>query len=636
MALPSIPGFALEAELGQGGMSVVYRARRLDDDRRVALKVLNEAIARQPDARARLLREAEATRRIDHPAAAAVLAVSPEDAERPYLVVELVEGETLRAFVERQGRVEPPELAALLVWRLADVLAHAHARGVIHRDLKPENVMITQEGELKLLDFGIAHVADAARLTLTGSLVGSPAHMAPEVIDGQRADAASDVFSLGTILFWLVTGALPFTAETASALFRRILAGDHPDPQELQPALGNGLRRVLEGMLATARAERLADGAAARDALAAELEAADVPRSAERLARYLVAPEAEAEAARDALARHLLAELDLAERQGNTARAIDRARRLRAIAPAHAERAQRTLQRRVTPRPRVSRATVAGAAAVGALVVAVVVRAASSGDGSGVEATGASASAVPGPPATPGAGNAPGSSAAPTVGAAPGASPVPSAGARPTSSPAPAPPAITAPAGAPSVDARPSDPDTVAVVTRPSPNPRPTQIPGAPPPASTRPNPSPSRSPSPFAARAPSASSSPAQSNPPVSLPAPARAAPEPTRAPEPPTPARRVALALRIGGSFADVRVDGLLAARNVYAHRLELEPGRHEITVEKPGFGRHAPVRVEVLADGRVLEVLREGAPRPITELGFLIPRAGDAAPLGWIPER
>src|SRR5262249_36040411 len=157
---------------------------------------------------------------------------------------------TLREFIEKHGKPVYPELGVLIVLELVRALKHAHERGVIHRDLKPENVMITKGGILKLMDFGLTQVMEGgSRLTATGTLLGSPAHMAPEVIDGKISDARADLFSMGTILFWLATGALPFAAPNPSALFKKILDGRYDDPQQTEPRIGNGLARIIRRAL---------------------------------------------------------------------------------------------------------------------------------------------------------------------------------------------------------------------------------------------------------------------------------------------------------------------------------------------------------------------------------------------------
>jgi serine/threonine-protein kinase len=248
--------YRLLEPLGSGGMSVVYRGVDTSLQREVAVKVLHPHLARQQDARARLAREARAVARLQHPNILEVFDFADPSAEDAFLVTELVRGETLKCFAERE-RVFPPELAALIIQQLARALGHAHEAGVIHRDLKPENVMVRDDGVLKLMDFGIARVLDPAeRMTVTGALVGSPAYMAPEVIDGEPATAESDVFSLGTLLYWLWTGTLPFAAPSTPATLKRILAGTYEDPRGVCPAISDGLVAVLNRCLAHDPAER--------------------------------------------------------------------------------------------------------------------------------------------------------------------------------------------------------------------------------------------------------------------------------------------------------------------------------------------------------------------------------------------
>jgi eukaryotic-like serine/threonine-protein kinase len=248
--------YRLLEPLGSGGMSVVYRGVDTSLQREVAVKVLHPHLARQQDARARLAREARAVARLQHPNILEVFDFADPSAEEAFLVTELVRGETLKSFAERE-RLFPPELAALIIQQLACALGHAHEAGVIHRDLKPENVMVRDDGVLKLMDFGIARVLDPGeRMTVTGALVGSPAYMAPEVIDGEPATAESDVFSLGTLLYWLWTGTLPFAAPSTPATLKRILAGTYEDPRGVCPAISDALVAILDRCLAHDPAER--------------------------------------------------------------------------------------------------------------------------------------------------------------------------------------------------------------------------------------------------------------------------------------------------------------------------------------------------------------------------------------------
>jgi serine/threonine-protein kinase len=264
--------YRLLEPLGSGGMSVVYRGVDTSLHREVAVKVLHPHLARQQEARARLAREARAVARLQHPNILEVFDFADPSAEEAFLVTELVRGETLKSFAERE-RLFPPELAALVIQQLARALGHAHEAGVIHRDLKPENVMVREDGVLKLMDFGIARVLDPGeRMTVTGALVGSPAYMAPEVIDGQPATAESDVFSLGTLLYWLWTGTLPFAAPSTPATLKRILAGTYEDPRGVCPAISDALVNILDTCLAHDPVDRYASAKELEQALSQALD----------------------------------------------------------------------------------------------------------------------------------------------------------------------------------------------------------------------------------------------------------------------------------------------------------------------------------------------------------------------------
>ena len=216
-------------------MAIVYRGRDTALDREVAVKLLHPHLAQAAESRARFSREARAVARLAHPSIVEIYDYAGDGAPEAYLVTEFIRGQTLRTFAQEIGFANPE--AGLLIGRaLADALAHAHSAGVIHRDLKPENVMV-QEGDrpaVKLTDFGIARIlASDERMTMTGALVGSPNHMAPEIVEGKEADERSDLFSLGTILYWLATGQLPFAASNPTATLRRAITGEFDDPRDL-------------------------------------------------------------------------------------------------------------------------------------------------------------------------------------------------------------------------------------------------------------------------------------------------------------------------------------------------------------------------------------------------------------------
>jgi serine/threonine-protein kinase len=199
----------MEGLLAGGGMGEVWAARDLLLDRAVAVKVLGRAFAGDGRAAERLRREARAAGRLDHPAIARVLDLG-EDGGRHYLVMELLEGESLAERIARAGPMDPAE-AARVVAAVAGALEAAHRAGVVHRDVKPGNLFLTSDGEVKVLDFGIASAAGDSTLT-TGDLLGTAAYLAPERALGRRATAAADVYALGVVLYELLAGRRPFEA----------------------------------------------------------------------------------------------------------------------------------------------------------------------------------------------------------------------------------------------------------------------------------------------------------------------------------------------------------------------------------------------------------------------------------------
>ena len=199
--------YRVGALLAAGGMGEVWAARDLLLDRPVAVKMLGGALAGDGRAAERLRREARAAGRLDHPNIARVLDLG-EHGGRPYLVMELLEGESLAARIDRAGPMAPAE-AARVVAAVADALQAAHTAGIVHRDVKPGNVFLTSAGELKVLDFGIASAAGEADLT-TGDLLGTAAYLAPERALGQPATPAGDLYSLGVVLYELLAGRRPF------------------------------------------------------------------------------------------------------------------------------------------------------------------------------------------------------------------------------------------------------------------------------------------------------------------------------------------------------------------------------------------------------------------------------------------
>ena len=238
--------YVVLAELGRGGMGIVWRAEDRMMGRHVAVKELHLPDGLGPDDRRlfrdRLLREARTAGRLNDPSIVTVYDVV-SDAGVDHIVMELIEAPTLADIVARSGPLS--ESATIEVARrLLGALRTAHERGVVHRDVKPSNVMLGADGRVTLTDFGIAQAADDPRLTTTGSLVGSPGYMAPERLDGGKADPPSDLWSLGATLWFAVQGRGPFARETTAATIAAVINADVPTTRTRGP-----LGAVIAGLL---------------------------------------------------------------------------------------------------------------------------------------------------------------------------------------------------------------------------------------------------------------------------------------------------------------------------------------------------------------------------------------------------
>ena len=204
--------YRVDELVARGGMSEVYRGWDVRLDRRVAVKVLAGWLAADGDAVRRMEREARAVARLQHPNVVAVYDHGEDDGGTPFLVMEWIEGRSLKDVVA-DGPL-PEQEARRITLQLLAALEHAHEHGIVHRDIKPQNVLITPDGTAKLTDFGIARSIDATHgLTMAGQIVGTAAYLSPEQAKGQPVTAASDVYSVGAMLFELITGRPPFVAE---------------------------------------------------------------------------------------------------------------------------------------------------------------------------------------------------------------------------------------------------------------------------------------------------------------------------------------------------------------------------------------------------------------------------------------
>jgi serine/threonine-protein kinase len=258
--------YRLEARIGAGGMSTVYRATDETLQRQVAIKLMNREIATDSDQLERFRREARAVAQLSHPHIVGVIDYGEDDG-RPYIVFEYVEGETLKERIRRNGRLPITEAVAYAI-EIARALGTAHARHIVHRDVKPQNVLIDEEGSAKVTDFGIARTLDEEGLTADGRVLGTTDYVSPEQALGRPVTGQSDLYSLGVVLYEMLTGEVPFKGENQVAVAMKHVREELPDVQYKRPEVSAALASVLD----TATAKRLEDRYADDAELIADLE----------------------------------------------------------------------------------------------------------------------------------------------------------------------------------------------------------------------------------------------------------------------------------------------------------------------------------------------------------------------------
>ena len=267
--------YVLAEPLGRGGMAEVRLAHDLRLDRPVAVKLLRRDVAGDPTYLARFRREAQSTASLNHPSIVAVFDSGEEPvagALVPYLVMEYVSGATLHDVLRREQAMDPRR-ALELTDGVLEALAYAHAHGIVHRDIKPANVMLTGDGSVKVMDFGIARPMGQQGMTLTQTamVVGTAEYLSPEQARGETVDPRADLYSVGCLLFELLTGRPPFQGDTPVAVALQHLRSEPQPPSALAPAVGGGCDDLVLRALAKDRDQRFADAAQMREAVAREV-----------------------------------------------------------------------------------------------------------------------------------------------------------------------------------------------------------------------------------------------------------------------------------------------------------------------------------------------------------------------------
>jgi hypothetical protein len=289
--------YEIVAELGRGAMGVVFRARDPKIDRTVAIKTISVPGADAKDAehyRQRFFREAQAAGRLSHPGIVTIYDVGEDEATHtPFIVMECVEGESLDRLVAAAASGTVPRATALdLVQHIAEALDYAHSQGIVHRDIKPANIMVTAGGQPKIADFGIAKVS-LAETTLPGHVVGTPAYMSPEQLNGKPVDGRSDLFSLGVIAYWLLTGIKPFDGATLTEICVQVVTKDPTPASQIAPGINTDFDYVLGRALAKDPVMRYQRGSEFAADLG-NLRAGHKPRSIAQSARTQVIGQSEA------------------------------------------------------------------------------------------------------------------------------------------------------------------------------------------------------------------------------------------------------------------------------------------------------------------------------------------------------
>ena len=262
--------YEILAEIGRGGMGVVYRARDPKIDRLVAIKTISlfgQEAEEVRDYRERFVFEARAAGGLSHPGIITIYDVGEEpETHDPYIVMEYVNGESLRKLLEEDHAKIPVKSTLQVVQELAEALYYAHTHGVIHRDIKPSNVLVTAGWHAKVADFGIAKL-NLAQLTIPGQLMGSPAYMSPEQLNGEGVDGRSDLFSLGVILYNMVTGYRPFQGNSATTVCFKVVNRDPVPVTSFDAELPSELDEIITRAMAKEPADRFQTGAEMAEAI---------------------------------------------------------------------------------------------------------------------------------------------------------------------------------------------------------------------------------------------------------------------------------------------------------------------------------------------------------------------------------
>jgi serine/threonine-protein kinase len=277
--------YEIISELGAGGMATVYKAVQRSLNRPVAIKELKKAYHAEDRVAQRFEREAKLAASFQHENIVHIY----DYWAQPYhvIVMEYVDGTTLARIIEETGAL-PADVGIMIALQVASALEYAHARGLIHRDIKPGNIMVKRNGEVKLMDFGIARAKEMEPLTLPGTLMGTPSYMSPEQVSGQPLDARSDIFSFGIVLYEMFTGIKPFHDDATDSLSAKILKGKFLPPRSIYSDIPRSVQRIIKKCLKKKPHKRYGSLQELARALGKRIKGMDKHASLKRISDYLV------------------------------------------------------------------------------------------------------------------------------------------------------------------------------------------------------------------------------------------------------------------------------------------------------------------------------------------------------------
>ena len=243
----TVRNFQLKELIATGGMAAIYKAVQVSLDRIVAVKILHGHLAQDKNFITRFEREAKAAANLKHENIVNIIDYGKAE-DVYFIAMEYIDGRSLKELVS-SVKFMPLDIALSIAYEISNGLAHAHERGMVHRDIKPANIMIGYDGTVKIADFGLAQAQDLTSVTITGSIVGTPAYMSPEQATGKKVDNRTDIFSLGVVMYEMITGGKPFCGENYSSVIHEIITVKPPKPLEANPLINKEINDDIEKML---------------------------------------------------------------------------------------------------------------------------------------------------------------------------------------------------------------------------------------------------------------------------------------------------------------------------------------------------------------------------------------------------